>query len=113
MGWVYNLKDPNAPTHAPRLIAICLVFSTAAFFAVGLRFYVRYFKKGALWWDDWAALSSAVGFSRRRTQLLVWVWRTRHLLGKQVLGAAYSGIAIARKLPLTHYFPLDSRRQTD
>ncbi|KAL2008122.1 hypothetical protein VTN00DRAFT_8104 [Thermoascus crustaceus] len=72
MGWVYNLKDPNAPTHAPRLIAICLVFSTAAFIAVALRFYVRYYKKGVLWWDDWAALSSAV------------------------LGAAYSGIAIAQ-----------------
>ncbi|KAL2003384.1 hypothetical protein VTN02DRAFT_4120 [Thermoascus thermophilus] len=72
MGWVYNLKDPNAPTHAPRLIAICLVFSTTAFLAVGLRFYVRYFQKGALWWDDWASLSSAV------------------------LGAAYSGIAIAQ-----------------
>ncbi|KAL2216001.1 hypothetical protein M432DRAFT_647162 [Thermoascus aurantiacus ATCC 26904] len=72
MGWVYNLKDPNAPTSAPRLIAICVVFSTAAFLAVALRFYVRYTTQRALWVDDYAALSSAI------------------------LGAAYSGIAIAQ-----------------
>jgi len=69
MGWVYNLKDPNAPTSAPRLIAICVVFSTAAFLAVALRFYVRYTTQRALWVDDYAALSSAVGLSLRMAGL--------------------------------------------
>ena len=60
MGWVYNLEDENAPTEAPRLIAICLTFATTAIIATALRFYVRLTTNRGLWVDDYAALSSAV-----------------------------------------------------
>lgn len=62
MGWVYNLEDQNAPTQAPRLIAICITFSTVALLAVVLRFYVRLRTKKGLWIDDYASLFSAVGY---------------------------------------------------
>lgn len=61
MGWVYNLETPNAPTNAPRLIAIVSVFSIAALLAVLLRFYARFFTNRKPWLDDYTALVSVVG----------------------------------------------------
>ncbi|GAM42577.1 integral membrane protein [Talaromyces pinophilus] len=60
MGWVYNLETPNAPTNAPRLIAIVSVFSIAALLAVLLRFYARFFTNRKPWVDDYTALVSVV-----------------------------------------------------
>lgn len=60
MGWVYNLKNPDAPTHAPRLIAVCAVFSFTALFATAVRFYARTSIKRLPGLDDYATLSSAV-----------------------------------------------------
>lgn len=60
MGWVYNLDNPNAPTNAPRLIAIVSVFSIAALLAVLLRFYARFFTNRKPGIDDYTALASVV-----------------------------------------------------
>lgn len=60
MGWVYNLDTPNAPTNAPRLIAIVSVFSIAALLAVVLRFYARFFTNRKPGVDDYTALVSVV-----------------------------------------------------
>lgn len=60
MGWVYNLDAPNAPTNAPRLIAIVTVFSIAASLAVALRFYARFFTNRKPGFDDYTALVSVV-----------------------------------------------------
>ncbi|KAL4862389.1 hypothetical protein BDV12DRAFT_207287 [Aspergillus spectabilis] len=60
MGWVYNLQSPDPDHHIPRVIAICLVFSSAACVAVALRFHVRIWLKKSVWVDDFAALFSAV-----------------------------------------------------
>jgi fucose 4-O-acetylase-like acetyltransferase len=40
-GWVYNLKEANAPTATPRLIAAALAFPMIATLAILLRFYAR------------------------------------------------------------------------
>ena len=60
MGWVYNLKDPNAPTSAPRLIAIAIAFSILATLAICLRFGVRARTGKTIGLDDWAAAFSWV-----------------------------------------------------
>ncbi|KAJ9602386.1 hypothetical protein H2200_013241 [Cladophialophora chaetospira] len=88
MGWVHNLHDPNAVTRAPRLIAICAVFSGFALLAIVLRFYVRLRSKRNPWYDDYATLFSAI------------------------LGAAYSGVAVAQTRwgqgLESEYFPLEN-----
>ena len=60
MGWVYNLEtwDPNS--EIPRVIAVSVIFSILAFFAVCLRFYVRHRTHRAPWVDDYAALASSI-----------------------------------------------------
>ena len=60
MGWVYNLKTPDAPTEAPRLIAIAITLSAVASIAILLRLYVRISVTKQLRLDDYAALSSVV-----------------------------------------------------
>lgn len=60
MSWVYNLDTPNAPTNAPRMIAIVSVFSIAALMAVLLRFYARVFTNRKPGIDDYTALVSVV-----------------------------------------------------
>lgn len=68
MSWVYNLENEDAPTTAPRLIAICLTFATVAFLAVLLRFYVRLRTQKGLWVDDYATLSSSVCYALQETK---------------------------------------------
>ena len=84
MAWVHNLHAVDPQSHIGRDIAICLIFSTLAFVAVGVRFWIRVQTNRLPWADDFAALSSAV------------------------LGAAYTGIAVGRKSPLFSFslFPL-------
>lgn len=60
MGWVYNLDNPNAPTNAPRLIAIVSVFSIAALLAVLLRFYARISTSRKTGIDDYTSLVSVL-----------------------------------------------------
>ncbi|PYH93080.1 hypothetical protein BO71DRAFT_291755, partial [Aspergillus ellipticus CBS 707.79] len=60
MPWVHNLNTPDPNSHVPRVIGLCLGFSTLACLAVGLRLYVRMHTKRSTWVDDFAALSSAV-----------------------------------------------------
>lgn len=71
MGWVYNLKDQNAPTTAPRLIAICMTFSAFALLAVALRFHMRLQTEKGLWVDDYTSLFSAVSTKA----FIQWAWR--------------------------------------
>ncbi|KAB8210765.1 hypothetical protein BDV34DRAFT_186412 [Aspergillus parasiticus] len=60
MGWVYNLEKPDPHSDFGQVIAICLVFTIAAFLAIVLRFYIRIHTKRSLWLDDYAALYSAI-----------------------------------------------------
>lgn len=60
MGWVYNLEKPDPHSDFGQVIAICLVFTIAAFLAIILRFYIRIHTKRSLWLDDYAALYSAI-----------------------------------------------------
>ncbi|KAB8274994.1 hypothetical protein BDV30DRAFT_248024 [Aspergillus minisclerotigenes] len=60
MGWVYNLETPDPHSDFGQIIAICLVFTIAAFLAIVLRFYIRIHTKRSLWLDDYAALYSAI-----------------------------------------------------
>jgi hypothetical protein len=60
-GWVYNLKDANAPTAAPRLVAAAVAFPAIATLAILLRFYARARNSARnVRLDDVAALSSLV-----------------------------------------------------
>ncbi|KAI9933981.1 hypothetical protein ASPWEDRAFT_105046 [Aspergillus wentii DTO 134E9] len=60
MGWVYNLKTPDPHSHIPQVIGVSLTFSIVACLAVILRFYVRLHTKRTPWFDDYAAMFSAV-----------------------------------------------------
>ncbi|KAE8331904.1 hypothetical protein BDV39DRAFT_200560 [Aspergillus sergii] len=60
MGWVYNLEKPDPHSDFGQVVAICLVFTIAAFLAIVLRFYIRIHTKRSLWLDDYAALYSAI-----------------------------------------------------
>lgn len=60
--WVgYTTSRPRTPiVKSPRVIAVSLIFSILAFFAVCLRFYVRHRTHRAPWVDDYAALASSI-----------------------------------------------------
>ncbi|KAJ5454024.1 uncharacterized protein N7458_004980 [Penicillium daleae] len=60
MGWVYNLHRSDPNSEIPRVITICLVFSTSALLAICLRFYVRISTNRTPWVDDYAALASSI-----------------------------------------------------
>jgi hypothetical protein len=90
MSWVYNLENEDAPTTAPRLIAICLTFATVAFLAVLLRFYVRLRTRKGLWVDDYATLSSSVWDALQETKGL-------ETDGYQILEIGYAGLAVLRE----------------
>ncbi|KAH8431438.1 putative integral membrane protein (Pth11) [Aspergillus melleus] len=88
MAWVHNLHAVDPKSHIERDIAICLIFSTLAFVAVGVRFWIRLQMNRLPWADDFAALSSAV------------------------LGAAYTGIAVGQTRwglgTSAAYFPVEN-----
>lgn len=61
VGWVYNLRDPNASTNAASLIAIAITFAVISTLSFALRAYVRLGKqRNGLQYDDYATLSSLV-----------------------------------------------------
>ncbi|KAF9891409.1 hypothetical protein FE257_004265 [Aspergillus nanangensis] len=60
MGWVHNLDTPHPGNNIAKVIGVCLAFSITACVAVALRFYVRVFIRKSTWFDDYAALFSAV-----------------------------------------------------
>ena len=62
MGWVYNLQDQNAPTSAPKLVAIALVLTSLATLAVLLRLAIRFKTKRPFALDDAAVVFALVGF---------------------------------------------------
>ncbi|KAK1139767.1 hypothetical protein N8T08_011163, partial [Aspergillus melleus] len=88
MAWVHNLHAVDPQSHIDRDIAICLIFSTLASVAVGVRFWIRLQTNRLPWADDFAALSSAV------------------------LGAAYAGITVGQTRwglgTSTAYFPVEN-----
>lgn len=86
--WVYNQSTPDPHSHTATVITINILFPTLAFIAIAFRFYVRLRLKRTPWFDDYAALSSAV------------------------LGAVYGAIAVARK-PMSNLFRLTCRQRTN
>ncbi|OJJ81807.1 putative integral membrane protein (Pth11) [Aspergillus glaucus CBS 516.65] len=70
--WVYNQSTPDPHSHTATVITISILFPALALIAIAFRFYVRLRLKRTPWFDDYAALSSAV------------------------LGAVYGAIAVAQ-----------------
>ena len=61
MGWVYNLENPNAPTRAPKFIAVTSTITGVALIAVIARLYVRLkVRKGGFGVDDVFVIFSMV-----------------------------------------------------
>ncbi|RDW88378.1 hypothetical protein BP6252_00410 [Coleophoma cylindrospora] len=66
MGWTYNTVNPDAPTDAPKIVAVGVTFSVVSLIIVSLRLYVRVFMIKATGIDDWAIVATwfcALGFS--------------------------------------------------
>lgn len=86
--WVYNQSTPDPHSHTATVITISILFPALALIAIAFRFYVRLRLKRTPWFDDYAALSSAV------------------------LGAVYGAIAVARK-PMSKLIRLTCRQRTN
>ena len=61
MGWVYNLQDQNAPTSAPRLVAVALALPILATLAICLRMGIRIKSERPFALDDFAVIFGDVG----------------------------------------------------
>ena len=72
MGWVYNLQDQNAPSSAPKLVAIALVLTSLATLAVLLRLAIRFKTKKPFALDDAAVIFALVGFHGYFRHCILW-----------------------------------------
>lgn len=60
MTWVHNYQGGDQNNNINVLISIHAIFPAIAILAVCLRFYARKYTARSLWFDDYAALATAL-----------------------------------------------------